>query len=62
MLTTKIANFANQLQEAEALNKATDPLTSVDPNLTAEEAYLIQLENIKRKVDQGQKIVGKKSA
>lgn len=60
MLTTKIANFANQLQEAEALNRATDPLTSVDPNLTAEEAYLIQLENIKRKVDQGQKIVGKK--
>ncbi|WP_413310092.1 2-keto-4-pentenoate hydratase [Bacillus sp. 1P10SD] len=37
-----------------------EPLTTVDAELTVKEAYYIQLENIQKKVEQGQKIVGKK--
>ncbi|MBS4208316.1 fumarylacetoacetate hydrolase family protein [Bacillus sp. FJAT-50079] len=36
------------------------PITSIEPMLSIHEAYDIQLENIERKVAQGQKIVGKK--
>lgn len=57
---TKITQFANQLSDAESKRISTAPLTTEDPELTVDEAYYIQLENIKRKVEEGQKIVGKK--
>jgi 2-keto-4-pentenoate hydratase len=63
-MATEVANkrklFAKQLLEAEESLVGTTPLTSADPNLTVEEAYEIQLENVERKVVQGQTIVGKK--
>jgi 2-keto-4-pentenoate hydratase len=59
-LTSKIEKFAAQLAEAEVTRIGMDPLTSVDPDITVDEAYYIQLENIKKKLDAGQKIVGKK--
>jgi 2-keto-4-pentenoate hydratase len=63
-MATEVANkrklFAKQLSEAEESLIGTTSLTSADPNLTVEEAYEIQLENIERKVAQGQTIVGKK--
>jgi 2-keto-4-pentenoate hydratase len=59
-LTSKIEKFAAQLAEAEATRVGIDPLTSVDPEITVDEAYYIQLENIKKKLEAGQKIVGKK--
>jgi 2-keto-4-pentenoate hydratase len=59
-LTSKIEKFAAQLLEAEATRVGIDPLTVVDPEITVDEAYYIQLENIKKKLNEGQKVVGKK--
>ena len=56
----KIEKFAAQLLEAETTHVGIDPITVVDPEITVDEAYYIQLENIKKKVNEGQKIVGKK--
>ncbi|MEH7226568.1 fumarylacetoacetate hydrolase family protein [Bacillus sp. JJ1566] len=59
-MTNKIEQFALKLAEAESTCVGTQPLTSVDSELTVKDAYYIQLENIKKKVAEGQKIVGKK--
>lgn len=59
-MSSKIKQFADQLAAAEQTGVGISPLTSVDPVLTAKEAYSIQLENIYRKVEAGQRIVGKK--
>jgi 2-keto-4-pentenoate hydratase len=59
-LSTIISQFAQKLAEAEASKKGIDPLTSIEPSLSIKDAYQIQIENINRKVKQGQKIVGKK--
>jgi 2-keto-4-pentenoate hydratase len=59
-LTSKIEKFAAQLLEAEQTRVGIDPLTAVDPEITIDEAYYIQLQNIKKKLAEGQKIVGKK--
>lgn len=48
------------LAEAEDSRVGIDPLTLTDPDITVNEAYHIQLENIKKKVNEGRKIVGKK--
>jgi 2-keto-4-pentenoate hydratase len=56
----KIKRFSDHLAEAEKNRKGVLPLTELDPEITVEEAYQIQLETIKRKTDEGQKIVGKK--
>jgi 2-keto-4-pentenoate hydratase len=57
---SKIENFAAQLAQAEATQVGIDPLTVTDTEITVDEAYYIQLENIKKKLSEGQKIVGKK--
>lgn len=57
---TKIQDFASQLAQAEATKVGIDPLIVTNPELTVDEAYYIQLENIKKKLEEGQKIVGKK--
>lgn len=59
-MSSKIKQFADQLAEAENTLVGIAPLTSVAPEMTVKEAYGIQLENIYRKVEAGQKIVGKK--
>jgi 2-keto-4-pentenoate hydratase len=59
-LSTIISQFAKKLAEAEASKKGTDPLTSIEPSLSIKDAYQIQMENINKKVEQGQRIVGKK--
>jgi 2-keto-4-pentenoate hydratase len=56
----KIKGFSDILAEAESTRVGIDPLTSTDSELTIKEAYYIQLETINNKVQQGQKIVGKK--
>ncbi|MDP4107056.1 MAG: 2-keto-4-pentenoate hydratase [Bacillota bacterium] len=60
MQLTKIQDFAAQLAQAEATKVGIDPLIVLDPGLTVDDAYYIQLENIKKKLEAGQKIVGKK--
>jgi 2-keto-4-pentenoate hydratase len=57
---TKIQDFAAQLAQAEATKVGIDPLIVTDPKITVDEAYYIQLENIKKKLEAGQRIVGKK--
>jgi len=48
------------LWKAETEKVTVAPLTEMFPNLTVEEAYQIQLKVIEKKVQQGQRIVGKK--
>jgi 2-keto-4-pentenoate hydratase len=59
-LISKIEKFAAQLIEAEQTRVGMDPLTTSDPEISIDEAYYIQLQNIKKKLVEGQKIVGKK--
>ncbi|MBN8199200.1 MULTISPECIES: 2-keto-4-pentenoate hydratase [Bacillaceae] len=55
-----IKQYAAQLEGAEFSGTGVLPITSDNAGLTIEEAYQIQLENIKRKIERGKKIVGKK--
>jgi 2-keto-4-pentenoate hydratase len=55
-----VNQFAKELREAEETKLGIAPPTSVKPDLTIKDAYAIQLENIYRKLEQGQKVVGKK--
>lgn len=48
------------LAQAELTRQSISPITAVYPNLTIEEAYQIQLLGIKKKVERGQVIIGKK--
>ncbi len=59
-LATNHIKLANLLMAAEKNQKEIEPLISVEPNLTVDEAYRIQLKNIDEKVNDGHKIVGKK--
>lgn len=59
-VSNKIEQFALQLAEAESTRIGIEAPTSVDSELTVKDAYYIQLENIKKRVAEGQKIVGKK--
>ncbi|MGG0719473.1 fumarylacetoacetate hydrolase family protein [Robertmurraya massiliosenegalensis] len=59
-MSDKITQFARRLAEAEETKIGIAPITSIESELTIKEAYSIQLENIQRKLTQGQKIVGKK--
>ncbi|MBM4762583.1 2-keto-4-pentenoate hydratase [Bacillus sp. B15-48] len=59
-MTTETREFADLLAHAEFSGTGIGPLTSVNPDLSPVEAYHIQLENIQRKLNAGQTIVGKK--
>lgn len=60
MDVAKITRFADHLAEAEKSGCGVEPLTSLDPTITAAEAYQVQLTTIERKVNAGAAIVGKK--
>jgi len=60
MANDKIAKYADMLFEAEQNRKAFPPLTDQDSTLTVEDAYQIQLYNIKRAEGMGHVICGKK--
>lgn len=55
-----IKKYAGLLYEAERSRVAIPPLTEQEPALTVDDAYAIQLENVKRVTAQGHKISGKK--
>lgn len=58
---TEVVESAYQhLLQAEKTMKSVAPLTELFSNLTVEEAYQVQLKAIEQKVNDGQKIVGKK--
>lgn len=56
----KQRELANRLIKAENTLVGIEPLTSSYPDLRIEDAYHIQLFNVSEKVNQGNKIVGKK--
>lgn len=56
----RVQHLYELLQQAEASKKSITPLTKVYPDLSVDEAYLVQLRAIEQKVREGQRIVGKK--
>ncbi|MFC7392102.1 2-keto-4-pentenoate hydratase [Scopulibacillus cellulosilyticus] len=59
-MSTKIEELASFLVHAEETGQGIEPLTDRYPDLSTGEAYQIQLVNIQKKIDAGQRIVGKK--
>lgn len=55
-----VARCAAQLAEAERTKVPIAPLTREHPELTADDAYAIQLANVNRLVEKGARICGKK--
>ena len=53
-------NIADNLFEAENSHHQIGAITSQYPNLSLEDAYQIQLANIKRRTDAGEKVIGMK--
>ncbi|GAX90366.1 2-keto-4-pentenoate hydratase [Effusibacillus lacus] len=58
--TEKIRRWADHLAQAEVSRSGVAPLTELDPHISMEEAYQVQLVTIGRKVESGHRIVGKK--
>jgi 2-keto-4-pentenoate hydratase len=56
----ELVRLADRLRDAELHRSGVRPLTEEKPDLTAEEAYQIQLINIGRKLEKGQRVTGKK--
>ncbi|WP_425590518.1 2-keto-4-pentenoate hydratase [Fictibacillus enclensis] len=52
--------FAEHLNQANIQGRGVSPLTELDPNITVREAYHVQLLTIQKKLEAGQKVVGKK--
>ncbi|MGA8943901.1 MAG: 2-keto-4-pentenoate hydratase [Thermoactinomyces sp.] len=57
MLATKLADH---LAKAGQTGKGVQPLTDLEPGLTVEQAYQVQLVTIGRKLESGARITGKK--
>lgn len=51
--------WADHLAQAEKCRQGVEPLTELQPNLSIEQAYQVQLLTIQRKVEAGDHIVGK---
>ena len=63
MSTTKVARiekWAAHLAEAEKSRLGVAPLTELNPEITIDEAYQVQLHTIDGRIANGEKIVGKK--
>ena len=58
--SVNIQQAASQLLEAEETKKVIKPLTDLYPDISVDDAYFVQLEQIRRKVEKGAVIVGKK--
>ncbi|MBM7553290.1 2-keto-4-pentenoate hydratase [Thalassobacillus pellis] len=57
---TKQETHVKHLLEAWSKGEGVQPLTELDPELSLDEAYQVQLHTIQQKVEQGQRITGKK--
>ena len=56
----KIRQYGDELYEAWLARSTVQPLLAREPEITIEDAYKIQLRMIERRVQAGEKIVGKK--
>ena len=52
--------YARLLCEAEMNQRQIGRITDVEPDMTVADAYAIQLENVKRRVENGEKVIGMK--
>lgn len=59
-MTDKSMRYAAHLEQAYSQGAGVDALTALDPDLTIDEAYQVQMVTIDKKVAAGSKIVGKK--
>ena len=57
---TKKETYAKHLSEAWSNGGGVQPITELDPGLSLDEAYQVQLHTVDQKVKQGQRITGKK--
>jgi 2-keto-4-pentenoate hydratase len=60
MNKNQIKEAATMLYDAEKKLQPIDPLTEKYPDITIEDACQIQLLNVKRRAEEGEKIIGKK--
>lgn len=58
--TDRVKRLADHLRLANEKHQCVEPVTMLEPDLTTEEAYYIQLYNIERQLESGKTIVGKK--
>jgi 2-keto-4-pentenoate hydratase len=59
-ITDNVVSYYEKLLQAYESQRSIEPLTSLESDLSIEEAYQIQMRFIKEKVETGQTIVGKK--
>src|SRR4051794_31922729 len=52
--------FADQLWRAEYERSPIEPLTDVQPDLTLADAYAIQAYNVRRKIEAGRRVRGRR--
>lgn len=58
--TAGIESYAQHLAGSWVKNEGVQPITGLDPDITVDEAYQVQLHTIQKHVDDGQRITGKK--
>lgn len=58
--TEKVKSLANHHWSAFEKHQGVEPVTKLEPNLTTEEAYYVQLYNVDRQLEAGKTIIGKK--
>ncbi|WP_087973259.1 2-keto-4-pentenoate hydratase [Oceanobacillus rekensis] len=58
--TTKTESHAKHLSNAWSLKEGVQPVTVLDPDLSVDEAYQVQLHTINQYVKNGERITGKK--
>ncbi len=58
--STQVKEMAEQLNKAQETAVAVKPLIKQYPEMTVEDAYMVQLYNVDRMLDQEKEIVGKK--
>ena len=56
----KIIRYGDELYRAFVGRDPVDPLTNREPGITIDDAYQIQLRMIQRRLDIGEKVIGKK--
>ena len=56
----KILSYGNTLYDCLRERRTVDPLTDQEPDITIEDAYRISLQLLQRRLEDGEKIIGKK--
>lgn len=56
----QIAEVAQLLYDAGRTGRPIDPLSDTHPDMSVEDAYAVQMVNVKRRVDAGARVIGKK--